>query len=260
MNESNSRTFAKEDALDILPLARELCAFRSGVVADDNEPLFARLCAELPFTLHRFATGETHNGWVVPKNRRVHMAKNSRDGEVLYDGTVHALGVGIYSRSFEGELDWEELKPYLVTNPDLPGAYIFHSMWRIRSSAADWALLRLSSDLRANGSGRYRVDLVTSYEPGEVMVAEYEKKDRTDDVIIFNTNTCHPTQANDETVWEAPGHEKQEDCDFVVTPSRDPEAEESRYVLLQRGYVDTSPARGGDMTSDEYHRRGGMGG
>jgi aminopeptidase-like protein len=197
MNENMSRKFVKEDPLDILPLARELCAFRSGVVADDNEPLFARLCEELPFTLRRYATGEIHNGWVVPQNWHVHKAEISRDGVILYDGTVHALGVGMYSRSFEGELDWEELEPHLVTNPNVPDAHVFHSMWQIRSWAADWALCVPYEVYERMGPGRYRIDLVTSYEPGEMIVAEYEKKGRSDDIIIFNTNTCHPTQAND---------------------------------------------------------------
>jgi len=187
----------KEDPLDILPLARELCSFRSGVVADDNEPLFARLCQELPFTLHRFRSGDSHNGWVVPDNWRVHSAMIKLDDNVLYDGTVHALGVGMYSRSFQGELDWEELKTHLVSNPDLPDAHVFHSVWQIRSWAADWALCVPHATYQQMGPGRYTVDLVTSYEPGEMIVAEYESKGRSDDIIVFNTNTCHPTQAND---------------------------------------------------------------
>ncbi len=33
-----------------------------------------------------------------------------------------------------------------------------------------------------------------------------------------------------------------EDCEFTITPSKDPSADESRYVLLKRGYVDGVPA------------------
>jgi aminopeptidase-like protein len=185
------------DSLNILGLARELCAFRSGVVADDNEPLFARLTQELPFTLRRYQSGDTHNGWVVPQNWRVLQAQIVRDGQVIYDGTVHALGVGMYSKSFEGELDWEELKPHLVTNPALPDAHVFHSMWQIRSWAADWALCPPHETYERMGPGRYQVNLVTTYEPGEMIIAEYEKPGRSNDVILINTNTCHPTQAND---------------------------------------------------------------
>ncbi len=186
-----------DDALNILPLARDLCAFRSGVVADDNEPLFQRLCEELPFRLLRYKSGERHNGWVVPQNWRVHRAEISQNGEVLFDGSVHALGVGMYSRSFQGELDWEELRPHLVTNAELPDACMFHSVWQIRSWAADWVFCVPYEIYETMGPGQYRVDLETSYEPGEMIVAEYEKKGRSDEVIIFNTNTCHPTQAND---------------------------------------------------------------
>src|SRR2546426_1712887 len=56
----------------MLALARDLCRFATGVVADENEDLFKRLGAELPFELHRYRSGDTFNGWVVPQNWRVH--------------------------------------------------------------------------------------------------------------------------------------------------------------------------------------------
>ena len=197
MRETSPPAFKKEDPLNILPLARELCAFRSGVVADDNEPLFARLCQELPFVLHRYASGQSHNGWVVPQNWRVHKAQITKDGTEIYDGTVHPLGVAMYSRSIRTELDREGLEPYLVTNAELPDAQVYHSMWQIRSWAADWALCVPYDIYEKMGPGRYQVDLQTSYEPGEMIVAEYEKRGRSAEVILLNTNTCHPTQAND---------------------------------------------------------------
>ena len=49
----------------IVDLTRDLCSFRTGVVADDNEALFARMDRELPFELLRWRSGDTHNGWIV---------------------------------------------------------------------------------------------------------------------------------------------------------------------------------------------------
>jgi len=185
------------DKLNMIGLARDLCSFRSGAVADENEGLFARIGEELPLAMFRFASGDTYNGWVVPDNWRVKRAKLFRDGAEVFDGTAHTLGVAYYSRSFSGELEWEEIKPYLVTNPDLPEAYMFHCMWQYRPWDADWALCVPYRIFKNLGPGRYRVELETEREPGEMLVAHAEAKGRSEQTIIFNSNTCHPHMAND---------------------------------------------------------------
>ena len=47
-----------EDQPEFLDLTRELCRFASGVVADDNDALFRRLIAELPFKTLGFRLGD----------------------------------------------------------------------------------------------------------------------------------------------------------------------------------------------------------
>ena len=178
-------------------LIEDLCGFATGVVADDNEALFARISLELPLEFLRYRSGECHNGWIVPDNWRVRRAKLFREGVEVFDGRVHTLGVGRYSKSFLGDLDWEELAPHLVTNPKQPDAYMFHCMWQYRPWDADWALCVPYRIYRGLGPGRYRVELETEYEPGEMLVAYHHKSGRSDKIIVFNSNTCHPHMAND---------------------------------------------------------------
>ena len=185
------------DVYDILPLMRDLCSFSTNVVADDNECLFARLRQELPFRRLGYPTGQTHNGWIVPSNWRVKKAQILQNGKVLFDGTTHPLGVGTNSVSFVGELTYEELRSHLVTNPDLPDAYMFHSIWQIRSWESDWVLCVPYQIYKTIGPGYYNIELVTEFEPGEMLVMEFEHCGRSDETIVFNTNTCHRTQAND---------------------------------------------------------------
>jgi len=182
---------------DVISLTRELCSFNTNIVADDNEGLFQRLQRELPFVLHRFPSGDSHNGWVIPPNWRVEKALIKRDGKVVFDGTIHPLAVASMSRSFQGKLDFEELKPHLVSNPDIPDAHVYHCIWQIRHWNVDWALCVPYDVYSTFEPGTYEVDLVTHTEPGEMIVAEYEHKGSSDKTILFNTNTCHPTQAND---------------------------------------------------------------
>ena len=181
----------------LLSLTRELCAFPSGVVAPGNDRLFTRLCQELPFRIHRYASGLEHNGWTVPMSWRVVKATLHRGNELIYDGTGNVLAVAQYAESFEGELDWEQLKPRLVTNPDLPQANVFHCMWQYRPWQAEWALCLPHEIYRLLGPGRYRVCLRTEKKPGHMLVAEYTHQGTGDQVIVFNNNTCHPHQAND---------------------------------------------------------------
>jgi len=181
----------------VLELIRDLCSFRTGVVADGNLALFDRIGHELPLQRFAFASGDTYNGWRVPDKWRVKRAKLFREGVEIFDFTVNSLGVGYYSRSFTGELDWEDLLPHLVTNPDLPDAFMFHCMWQYRPWDADWRLVMPYRVFRTLGHGRYRVELETEYEPGEMLVAHSHKAGRSPKTIVFNSNNCHPHMAND---------------------------------------------------------------
>ena len=178
-------------------LIQELCSFSTGVVADDNELLFARIAQELPLQMIRVPSGETFNGWQVPDNWRVLRAKLYKEGVEVFDGRSHALGVGRYSKSFTGDLDWNSLQPRLVTNPDLPDAYMFHCVWQYRPWDADWALCIPYRIYRDLGPGRYHVELDVEYEQGEMLIAHHHKPGSSDKIIVFNSNTCHPHMAND---------------------------------------------------------------
>lgn len=188
---------ADDHASEILALTRELCQFTTGVVAAANEALFDRIGEELPLTVHRYLSGTTFNGWIVPDLWRVEKALLWKDDQLVFDGTANPLGVAMYSRSFQGELDFAQLRPHLVTSSRLPEAYVYHCMWQYRPWAADWALSVPYEIYKGLTPGRYRVDLVTASSPGEMLVADCELPGRSDKTIVFNAHTCHPHMAND---------------------------------------------------------------
>ena len=176
---------------------RELCAYRSGVVAAANAALFERLGHELPFEIRAYESGLEHNGWIIPPEWQVRKALLRRAGKTLYDGSLNPLGVGCLSRSFAGVLPWEELAEHIVTNPKLPTACMFHCMWQYRPWAADWALCVPWEQARHFGPGDYEVELETATRPGAMLVAAYTHHGQRPETIIFQSNTCHPAQAND---------------------------------------------------------------
>jgi len=181
----------------LIELTKSLCGFHTGVVADGNEELFARLGREQQLELFRFRSGDEFNGWIVPDNWRVVRAQIFRDEQLVFDGAGHALAVGYYSNSFSGELEWEELKSRLVTNPALPEATMFHCMWQYRPWDATWRLCVPHEVYQTLGPGRYRVELETEREPGEMIVAHSHKVGKSEKTIVFNAHTCHPHMAND---------------------------------------------------------------
>ncbi|MBM3461229.1 MAG: DUF4910 domain-containing protein [Armatimonadetes bacterium] len=182
----------------LMPLIRALYPYAIGCCSPDNEPFFARVQQELPLTLLRFPSDQTYNGWVVPKLWSVQKASIYRDGVEIFDGTCHPMAVGTYSKSFQGELDWDELQRFLVTKESMPSAHVYHCMWQYRPWSAEWALCVPFETYSKMGPGRYRVDLQTRYEQGAMIVGEYEKRGRSERTIVFNAHTCHPRQVNDD--------------------------------------------------------------
>lgn len=194
---------ASGDSHDIVGLTRDFCQYRTAVVAEDNEAMFARLAQEVPLQLHRYPSGSVYNGWIVPDLWTVQRALIRRDGVVVFDGQCHPLAVAYYSRSFQGRVRLEELKEHISTNPEYPTAYLFHCLWQYRPWAPDWAFCIPHEIVRTWQPGEYEVDLVTDCRPGEMLVASARHQGRTDQTIVFNAHTCHPHMANDGFVGVA---------------------------------------------------------
>lgn len=191
------------DRRAILDLTRELCGFRTGVVAAGNEAMFARIGREIPLVVHRFASGESHNGWCVPPLCDVGEVRVTRDGVTVLRGDEHPLVVAAGSLPFSGELDLADLRAHLVSDPDRPDAHVFHCIWQYRPWQAGWALSMPHARVAALPPGRYRVELPVTARRGEMLVGESLVHGDDPRAFVFNAHTCHPGQANDGWVGVA---------------------------------------------------------
>ncbi len=194
---SDDRQTKCDEGIGILELTRDLCSFRTSIVAEENAAFFERLGREVPLRIQRYPSGEKHMGWEVPRLWRVRRAEIRRDGEILFDGTSHVLGVAAYSKSFAGEISWEELKAHLVTVPAQPEAILYHAIWLYRPWDADWALSVPHRVYETLGPGRYEVRLETTFEAGEMLLGDFEHRGSSDRTIVFQAHNCHPGMAND---------------------------------------------------------------
>lgn len=193
------------DAEAILALTAELCAFPTGVAAPANEDLFAHLGAVIPqgLTLHRFASGTAHNGWRVPPSWEIAGASLERDGVVVWEWDGNPLAVAALSRALDEEMDLEDLRPHLVSDPDRPDLTVFHCRWQYRPWDADWALCLPHRLVAGLEPGRYRVRIDTRTTAGEMIVGVADHPGEWPQTIVLNAHTCHPGQANDGMVGVA---------------------------------------------------------
>ena len=184
--------------------AEVLFPYNCGVVTPGNNALFRTMTQFLPFKIIGFKSGSEFNGWKVPKSWQVKKAEVRVNGNQLFDGTGHPLGVAALSKSFQGKMSWKQLKPHIHTRPDVPNAHGYHCMWQYRPWAADWCLCPPHSEVRKwPKNGRYEVNLETESKPGSMLVAEYHIQGRSDQTIVINAHTCHPMQANDDILGMA---------------------------------------------------------
>lgn len=169
-----------------------------GVAQAENEQMFALLNSIYPLTLHRYKSGIEHNGWVVPHDWVVKKALIYKDGKVLFDGTQHPLAVAGNSPSFSGVLNKQELDEHVFTRPELPDAFSFHCMNNYRPWAKFWGFTMPHNIYKHWTDGEYTIELETEFRDGEMIVAEAFHQGESDEVIVFNAHTCHPTQFNDD--------------------------------------------------------------
>jgi aminopeptidase-like protein len=181
-----------------LDIFAEILKLNIGVSQADNEKMFALLNTIYPLSIHRYASGKEHNGWVVPHNWVVKKALIKKDGKVLFDGTQHPLAVAGYAPSFHGKISKQELDEHVFTRPELPNAYSYHCMNNYRPWARFWGFTMPHNIYKDWTDGEYEIELETEYQDGEMLVGEAFHQGESDETIVFNAHTCHPTQFNDD--------------------------------------------------------------
>ena len=98
--------------MEMLELLKRIYPLRLAPVSEDTDKAVEILCEELTFTIHSYKSGSEYNGWIVPQKWKPIKAEIIKDGNVIYDGMNHPLGVIGYSTSFKGHITLQELKKH----------------------------------------------------------------------------------------------------------------------------------------------------
>jgi len=182
----------------MMDLLKRIYPLRLAPVSPDTDRMIEILQKELPFEVHCYDSGKEHNGWTVPDSWYVEKAEIRKDGELIYDGKVHPLGVMGYAKAFQGKVTLSELKEHLTSREDWPEGIGYHCDYFYKPWSADWGFSVPHSLDQSLEEGEYDIDLQTVYKRSEMKVLTHLLPGRTKETIIINAHTCHAGQANDD--------------------------------------------------------------
>lgn len=184
--------------MQIKEVVEGLYPYAYSVVSDSSDLAVDAFRKHLPFSVSEVPSGREVNGWLVPNNWTVKRAEIWFEGELLLDGTLSPLGVGLLSPSFSGRVDRQELMDHLVSDNLNPRAVPYHWANLYRPGHKDWFFCVTVEFLEKLPPGPFEVRLVTEEKTGSMKLLEYVLPGEDDQQILINAHNCHPWQANDD--------------------------------------------------------------
>lgn len=149
----------------------------------------------IPIDIKEVKSGTKVYDWTIPDEWNISDAyiKDSR-GNKIVDFNKCNLHIVSYSEPFHGKITLKELKDHLFSISEHPEwvPYVtsyYNRMWGFCVSHD--TLTSLKDDI-------YEVKIDSSFSEGNLTYADLVIKGTTDKEILFSTNICHPSMANNE--------------------------------------------------------------
>ena len=175
-------------------LARELWPIARSLTGNGARETHAILRRWIPLETHEVPTGTVAFDWTVPKEWNIRDAYIEHRGTRVVDFRQNNLHVVGYSHPVDVELDLEELQPFLHSLPEQPDAIPYiTSYYKER-----WGFCLTQRQRDALPRGRYRVVIDSTLAPGSLTYSDLVIPGELEDEVLFSTNTCHPSLANNE--------------------------------------------------------------
>jgi aminopeptidase-like protein len=193
----------------MIDIIAKLAQLRLGHVTPDMPRCTEILQAELPFQEFLYQSGDRHNGWTVPQSWHVTKATiHDANGELLYDGLQHPLGVCMYSDSFIAGIGGELLKEHLYYSSQYDDALIYHCDWPYKPHTRSWGF-SVPKNLydRIGDREAFHVELRTVHESGHMRSLVSSAVGTGGGDFVFAAHNCHPSLCNDDLSGIAVGIE-----------------------------------------------------
>ncbi len=185
---------------DLTPLNRVMCS-------SDYDRTVDYLRELLPMAVVEYPDADEHNGWVIPPKWDVLEATICRNGEIVYEGTKHPLGVIALSAPFEGRVTLDKLKEHLHYDHRYGDSLTFHFRQQFRSWDRDWGFCVPKDLYDRLEPGEYDVRILTREAPGVLKVLVGTHPGSLPHTVVLYANLDHPGVANDGLAGVAVGFE-----------------------------------------------------
>ena len=216
---------------DLTPLNRIMCSM-------DYDRTVDYMRQVLPLTLLEYPASAEHNGWVIPAKWDVLEATVSRNGQLVYDGTRHPLGVIALSAPFEGKVSRAVLKEHLHYDHRYGDSLTYHFRQLFRSWDRDWGFCVPKALYDTLEPGEYDVRIVTREASGVLKVLLGTHAGSLPYAIALCANLDHPGVANDGLAGVAVGIE-------VLRRLQDRRTKYTYKLVLAPGIIGTEYYLGG---------------
>lgn len=183
---------------ELSQLIADLYPFCRSLTGDGVRATLQRLGKEIPLEITEVPTGAPVLDWFVPKEwnvRDAYIADSTGTRLVdFHDTNLHVLG---YSTPVDSEMSFDELRPFLYSNPGLVDAVPYRTSYWVER----WGFClshRVLAEMEARGGeARYRVVIDSTLDDGHLTYGESFLAGDSDDEILIHAHTCHPSLAND---------------------------------------------------------------
>ena len=176
-------------AKDLFPINRSITG--KGVV--DTLKYIKKIFSDLK--IKKIPSGTKVFDWKIPKEWIVNEAyiKDFNGKEIINfkKNNLHLMG---YSHSINKILTLQELKPHLHSIKKQPNAIPYVTSYYKKN----WGFCVTDNFKRKLKKGKYKIFIDSKFKKGNLTYGEYFIKGKTKQEILFSTNICHPSMANNE--------------------------------------------------------------
>lgn len=146
--------------------------------------------------IHEVPTGTKALDWTIPNEWNVREAWIlTPEGKKIADFSVNNLHLLGYSVPVDGAFSYEELRPHLITRPDMPDAIPYATSYYEER----WGFcLSHNEFLTLPREGNYRVKIDSQLSPGSMTYGEAILRGESEKEVLFTSYVCHPSMANNE--------------------------------------------------------------
>ena len=176
---------------------QDLYPFHRSITGEGLRKTLKYLKNKLPeMKIYKAKSGTKIFDWKIPKEWKISQGYISDlNGNKLIDYKNNNLHVIGYSTSVNRTMSYKELKKHLFSLPKQPSAipYLtsyYKKMWGFCLSHNQRRKLKKKK--------KYKVFIKSSHFNGELNYGEIYLKGKSKDEILFSTNVCHPSLANNE--------------------------------------------------------------